>query len=148
MINKLEGNNFKSGEIFSEKIPLLINAGRFLIKTINTKEELSQAFLLRYQVFQVEMIGLPANPIEDSDESLLLWCRFPDQRYTDSTAVDEGLFDGAWDGFPHVKRLHDEIGARPAAARALALKDKHKFKTEMDQEALHAMFPHLKERVA
>ena len=37
--------------------------------------------------------------IEDGDESLLLWCRFPDQRYTDSTAVDEGLFDGVWDGF-------------------------------------------------
>jgi hypothetical protein len=37
--------------------------------------------------------------IEDSDQSLLLWCRFPDQRYTDSTAVDEGLFEGAWDGF-------------------------------------------------
>ena len=37
--------------------------------------------------------------IEDCDQSLLLWCRFPDQRYTDSTAVDEGLFDGAWDGF-------------------------------------------------
>lgn len=37
--------------------------------------------------------------IEDGDQSLLLWCRFPDQRYTDSTAVDEGLFDGAWDGF-------------------------------------------------
>ena len=37
--------------------------------------------------------------IEDGPESILLWCRFPDQRYTDSTAVDEGLFDGIWDGF-------------------------------------------------
>lgn len=37
--------------------------------------------------------------IENSPESILLWCRFPDQRYTDSTAVDEGLFDGLWDGF-------------------------------------------------
>ena len=42
--------------------------------------------------------------IEDGAESLLLWCRFPDQRYTDSTAVDEGLFDGAWDGFEHAWR--------------------------------------------
>lgn len=41
--------------------------------------------------------------IEDSAESLL-WCRFPDQRYTDSTAVDEGLFDGAWDGFEQAWR--------------------------------------------
>jgi len=36
--------------------------------------------------------------IEDQPESILLWCRFPDQRYTDSTAVNEGLFDGIWDG--------------------------------------------------
>ena len=32
--------------------------------------------------------------------------------------------------------------------RPVTLKDRHKFKTEMDQEALHAMFPHLKEKVA
>lgn len=37
--------------------------------------------------------------IENGPESILLWCRFPDQRYTDSTAVNEGLFDGIWDGF-------------------------------------------------
>jgi len=30
----------------------------------------------------------------------------------------------------------------------LTLKDRHKFKTEMDAEALHAMFPHLTEKVA
>ena len=34
------------------------------------------------------------------------------------------------------------------AQRAVALKDKHKFKTEMDQEALDAMFPHMKQKVA
>ena len=32
--------------------------------------------------------------------------------------------DGAWEKFPNVKRLHDEISARPAAARAVALKDR------------------------
>ena len=58
------------------------------------------------------------------------------------------LGEGAWDKFPNLKRLVDEINARPAAQRANALKDRHKFKTEMDQEALHAMFPHLKEKVA
>lgn len=36
--------------------------------------------------------------IKDSEESLLLWSRFPDQRYTDSTATDESMFDGIWDG--------------------------------------------------
>lgn len=36
--------------------------------------------------------------IRDGEESLLLWSRFPDQRYTDSTAVNESMFDGIWDG--------------------------------------------------
>jgi GST-like protein len=43
--------------------------------------------------------------------------------------------------FPNVKRLVDEISARPAAVRAVALKDKHKFKTEMDADARRHMFP-------
>jgi GSH-dependent disulfide-bond oxidoreductase len=44
---------------------------------------------------------------------------------------------------PNLKRLVDEIGARPAAARAVALKEKagHAFKTEMDAEARKFMFP-------
>ena len=58
------------------------------------------------------------------------------------------LGEGAWAKFPNLKRLVDEISARPAAARAIALKDKHKFKTEMDDEARHAMFRHLSEKVA
>ena len=53
------------------------------------------------------------------------------------------LGDTGWDKFPNLKRLHDEIGARPAAARAVALKDKHKFKAEMDDEARAHMFKHL-----
>jgi len=47
-----------------------------------------------------------------------------------------------------LKRLVDEINARPAAAKAMALKDQHKFKTEMDAEALNAMFPHMAVKVA
>ena len=58
------------------------------------------------------------------------------------------LGEGAAGKFPNVKRLVDEINARPAAARAIALKDKHKFKTEMDAEALSAMFPHMAVKVA
>jgi GST-like protein len=42
----------------------------------------------------------------------------------------------------------DEVTARPAAARAIALKDKFTFKTEMDEEAKHIMFGHLKTKVA
>jgi len=58
------------------------------------------------------------------------------------------LGDGAWAKFPNLKRLVDEISARPAAQKAMALKDRHKFKTEMDAEALQAMFPHLNAKVA
>ena len=54
----------------------------------------------------------------------------------------------AWAKFPNVKRLVDEISARPAAARAVALKDKHKFKTEMDDEVRAVMFKHLARKVA
>ena len=40
-----------------------------------------------------------------------------------------------------MKRLVDEISARPAAQKAVALKDRYTFKTEMDEEAKRAMFP-------
>jgi GST-like protein len=53
-----------------------------------------------------------------------------------------------WPKFPNLKRLVDEIGARPAAQRAIALRDKHKFKTEMDDEARRAMFRHMDVKVA
>jgi GST-like protein len=56
--------------------------------------------------------------------------------------------DGAWDRFPNLKRLHDEIAARPAATRAVALKDKHTFKAEFDDEARRNMFRHLDDRAA
>lgn len=56
--------------------------------------------------------------------------------------------DGAWTRFPNLKRLHDEIAARPAAARAAALKDKHTFKAEFDDEARRNMFRHLDEQAA
>jgi GST-like protein len=48
-----------------------------------------------------------------------------------------------WAKLPNLKRHTDEISARPAAARAIALKDKHKFKAEMDDEARRNMFRHL-----
>ena len=58
------------------------------------------------------------------------------------------LGEEAFAKFPNVKRLVDEISARPAAARAVALKDKFVFKTEMDEEARHIMFRHLKTKAA
>jgi len=49
--------------------------------------------------------------------------------------------DDGWQKLPNLKRLFDEISARPAAQRANALKDKHAFKVEMDEEARRNMFP-------
>ncbi len=54
------------------------------------------------------------------------------------------LGEEAWAKLPNVKRLVDEINARPAAAKANALKDKFTFKAEMDDEARSHMFRHLK----
>lgn len=48
-----------------------------------------------------------------------------------------------WSKLPHLKRLVDEIDARPAAKTAVALKDKFTWKTEMDDEARRNMFRHL-----
>jgi GST-like protein len=56
--------------------------------------------------------------------------------------------DDAFAKYTNVKRLLDEVSARPAAARAVALKDKFAFKTEMDDEVRNIMFRHLKTKVA
>ena len=53
------------------------------------------------------------------------------------------LGEDAWAKYPNVKRLVDEVQARPAAARAVALKDKFAFKAEMDAEARRNMFKHI-----
>ncbi|WP_314919621.1 glutathione S-transferase N-terminal domain-containing protein [Pseudomonas helleri] len=58
-------------------------------------------------------------------------------------AVPFILGDDAWEKLPHVKRLLDEINARPAAQRAEALKTQHTYKTEMDAAARKAMFPQI-----
>ena len=50
--------------------------------------------------------------------------------------------ESVWEELPNLKRLLDEISARPAAERALALKDRHAFKTEMDADARRHMFRH------
>lgn len=60
-------------------------------------------------------------------------------------AVPFILGEDAWEKLPHVKRLLDEINARPAAQRAEALKTQHSYKTEMDAAARKAMFPQIAE---
>jgi GST-like protein len=56
-------------------------------------------------------------------------------------AVPFALGADAWQQLPNVKRLLDAINARPAAQRVEALKERHAFKAEMDDEARRAMFP-------
>lgn len=58
------------------------------------------------------------------------------------------LGEDSWDKFPNLKRLVDEIAARPAAKKAVALKDGFSFKTEMDEEARRVMFRHLQATAA
>jgi GST-like protein len=53
------------------------------------------------------------------------------------------LGEDGWASFPHLKRLHDEIDERPAAARAKSLKDRFDFKTTWDSEARRHMFKHV-----
>ncbi|WP_321918054.1 MULTISPECIES: glutathione S-transferase family protein [unclassified Paraburkholderia] len=50
--------------------------------------------------------------------------------------AEKGLSD-----YANVKRLVDEIGKRPAAARALALKERLTLKTDFDEETRRALFP-------
>lgn len=53
------------------------------------------------------------------------------------------LGEDIWTRLPNLKRLFDEISARPAAERANALKDRAVFKQELDEEARRHMFRHL-----
>lgn len=47
----------------------------------------------------------------------------------------------AWEKFPNVKRLVDDINTRPAVAKVGELAARYTFKTEMDEEARDHMFP-------
>ena len=47
----------------------------------------------------------------------------------------------AWARRPHLKRWLDGINQRPAAQRAEALKTRHTFKAEMDEESRKVLFP-------
>ena len=58
-------------------------------------------------------------------------------------ALPRVLGEDAWTAMPNLKRLFDEISARPAAGRAVALGERHAFKAEMDDEARRNMFRHI-----
>ena len=55
-----------------------------------------------------------------------------------------GLTDeSVWSGFPNLKRWLDETNSRSAAQATLALRERHAFKAEFDEEARRHMFRHL-----
>lgn len=58
------------------------------------------------------------------------------------------LGDSAFDRLPNVKRLFDEINARPAAQRVEDLKNHHPHKTDFDADTLKALFPHNTKQLA
>ncbi len=51
--------------------------------------------------------------------------------------------DDAFDDLPNLKRLVDQIDARPAARRAVTLADQHKFKVEFDEAAMRNLYPQI-----
>ncbi len=53
-----------------------------------------------------------------------------------------------WATYANVKRLLDEVNARPAAARAEKLRASHAFKTDNDKDAMRFMFPQNERLVA
>ena len=56
-------------------------------------------------------------------------------------AVPFVLGEYGFDAFPNMKRWFDLVNARPAVARATAIKDRFTFKAEMDDEARRYLFP-------
>lgn len=54
------------------------------------------------------------------------------------------LGEDYWPEVPNLKRLIDEIEAKPAAKTAIGLKSRFVFKTEMDDQARRHMFRHMK----
>ena len=57
-----------------------------------------------------------------------------------ATRVPLIMGEVAWEHFPNVRRLCEEIDGRPAAKRALALKERHSFHPEFDDTARKHMF--------
>ncbi len=51
------------------------------------------------------------------------------------------LGESAWEKLPSIKRLLDEISAKPSAKAVEALKTKYTFKTEVDEESRKILFP-------
>ena len=100
------------------------------VKRYNYEAERHWAILDEHLAKQRYMVG---DTYTIADMAVWGWAR----------AVPFIFGEGAWDTRPNVKRHLDEINARPAAARAEAIKERFKWKTETDEEARRFMFPTL-----
>lgn len=58
-------------------------------------------------------------------------------------AITRIFGDDGWSKHPNLKRLFDEISARPAAVRAEALPQSYQFKMEIDDESRRLLYPTL-----
>jgi len=87
-----------------------------------------------YRVLDARLAGskyLAGDTYSIADMALWGWARSAGYVFG-----EKGLAD-----YPHVKRLVDEISARPAAIRAAALHERLTFKSEFDEETRRALFP-------
>lgn len=87
-----------------------------------------------YRVLDTHLASYPylaGHSYSIADMALWGWANFAGYIFG-----DEGLSE-----YPNVKRLVEEISARPAAARAHAIKEKLSFKSDFDDETKRALFP-------
>ena len=104
-----------------EKIPYAINRYDF-------EAERHYAILDRHLAKDPYMLGEVYTIV---DMAVWGWARL----------IPHVIDDEALPKMPNLKRLLDEINARPAAERAIALVAQHKFKAEMGDDARRNMFP-------
>ena len=150
----------KTGRFLAEPIPTyrgqLLSWLMFVASGIGPYS--GQAVHFRHHAPEPKEYALNRYDFEAERHYKILDARLSNQRYmvgSSYTIVDMAVWGWArliphvmgspeaWNRFPNVKRLHDEINARPAAAAVERLRNQYKFKTEMDEEARRFMFPQL-----
>jgi len=150
----------KTGRFLAEPIPAyrgqLLSWLMFVASGIGPYS--GQAVHFRHHAPEPKEYALNRYDFEAERHYKILDARLQNQRYmvgASYTIVDMAVWGWArliphvmgspeaWNRFPNLKRLHDEINARPAAAGVERLRDRYKFKAEMDEEARRFMFPQL-----
>jgi GST-like protein len=150
----------KTGRFLAEPIPTyrgqLLSWLMFVASGIGPYS--GQAVHFRHHAPEPKEYALNRYDFEAERHYKILDARLKNQRYmvgSSYTIVDMAVWGWArliphvmgspeaWGRLPNLKRLHDEINARPAAAAVERLRNQYKFKSEMDEEARRFMFPQL-----